>query len=173
MFGLAPAEALTLEFFHPGSNGGEIVGSAHRDFLPSVYGANARYRVWFRRLGRDLALQNCRSRVSQPEIYHSLHGRVWARLRVCQRRWELWSPLLSVFAGRGRTRDALTPSGVPPSSFLLRHRISRPGAKSGHLPGQCPVAAWAGNRPLYRAAARLRVSRHALCDFFKPIPISF
>src|ERR1051325_5904020 len=36
LFGLAPAEALTLEFFHPGSNGGEIVGSAHRDFLPSV-----------------------------------------------------------------------------------------------------------------------------------------
>jgi hypothetical protein len=54
LFGLAPAEALTLEFFHPGSYGGEIVGSAHRDFLPSVYGVNARYRAWFRRLGRDL-----------------------------------------------------------------------------------------------------------------------
>jgi hypothetical protein len=43
LFGLAPAEALTLEFFHSGSNDGEIVGSAHRDFLPSVYGVNARY----------------------------------------------------------------------------------------------------------------------------------
>jgi hypothetical protein len=32
-----------LEFFHSGSNDGEIVGSAHRDFLPSVYGVNARY----------------------------------------------------------------------------------------------------------------------------------
>ena len=48
LFGLAPAETLTLEFFHPGSNDGEIVGSAHRDFLPSVYGINARYRAWFR-----------------------------------------------------------------------------------------------------------------------------
>jgi hypothetical protein len=54
-----------------GSYGSEIVGSAHRDFLPSVYGVNARYRAWFRRLGRDLARQNCRRRVSQPEIYHS------------------------------------------------------------------------------------------------------
>src|SRR5712671_2781553 len=34
LFGLAPAETLTLEFFHPGSNDGEIVGSAHRDFFP-------------------------------------------------------------------------------------------------------------------------------------------
>jgi len=135
LFGLAPAEALTLEFFHPGSNGGEIVGSAHRDFLPSVYGVNAHYPAWFRRLGRDLALQNCRSRLSQPEIYHSLHGRVWARLRVCQRRWELWSPLLSVFAGRGRRRDALhTPAAsllhpfcfATGSAALVRNRVICP-----------------------------------------------
>jgi hypothetical protein len=155
LFGLAPAEALTLEFFHPGANGSEIVGSAHRDFLPSVYGANARYRVWFRRLGRDLALQSCRSRLSQPEIYHSLHGRVWARLRVCQRRWELWSPLLSVFAGRGRRRDALhtqrrpsfilfaSPPDQPPwceiGSSARPMPSCRLGGKSAPLPSRRPI----------------------------------
>jgi hypothetical protein len=102
--------------------------------FPQFYGVNAHYPAWFRRLGRDLALQNCRSR---------------ARLRVCQRRWELWSPLL-------RLRWAEAGGGMRsrPAASLLHpfasHRISRAGAKLGHLPGQCPVAAWTGNQPLHR-----------------------
>ena len=31
---------------------------------------------------------------SPTQIYHSRRSRAWSRIRVCQRRWELWSPLL-------------------------------------------------------------------------------